>query len=178
MKKHGATFMEENGFLPWATIKTYDSLVYYLKTGDSESGKRMAADLSHYVADAHMPLHLTRNYDGQFSENTGIHFRYEIEMIDRYESQIHYDGKPAIEIDHVPNYIFTCLYSNYPFAKDVLNADDLAKRANPDVESKEYYQELWKRTAGLTRNMYSKASNALANLLYTAWIEAGRPDVK
>ncbi len=172
---YGASFMEDNGFLPWSIIFTYDSLVIYLRNGDYDSGKRMAADLSHYVADGHMPLHLTRNYDGQYSDNKGIHYRYEIGMIDRYEDKLHYKGKPAVKIKDVRTYVFATLYSNYPYVTDVLEADDRARSKYPDIESDGYYRELWNSTSDLTISQFSKASHTLANLLYTAWIEAGRP---
>jgi hypothetical protein len=41
----------------------------------------VAADIGHYVADMHQPLHLTRNYNGQLTGNYGIHARYEGQMI-------------------------------------------------------------------------------------------------
>ncbi|MFC2090203.1 hypothetical protein ACFLT1_05455 [Bacteroidota bacterium] len=172
---YGSAFMDQNGYLPWATISTYDSLVHCLKNGDTKNGKRFAADLSHYVADGHMPLHLTRNYDGQYSENTGIHFRYEIEMIDRYEEQITYEGKPAMKVDNAAEYIFNYLYFNYIYADSVLQADDYARNIAPDPETDAYYEALWESTEYLTRNMYRDASHAFSNLLYTAWIEAGKP---
>ena len=47
-----------------------------------------AAVLGHYVADAHVPLHATVNYDGQLSGQDGVHARWEIELFDRYERQL------------------------------------------------------------------------------------------
>jgi len=73
IEKYGASFVDDNGYLPWATITSYDSLVSKLKKRDWELAKFYAADLSHYVADGFMPLHITRNYNGQFTGNNGIH---------------------------------------------------------------------------------------------------------
>jgi hypothetical protein len=32
----------------------------------------IAADLGHYIADAHMPLHTSDNHDGQLTDQKGI----------------------------------------------------------------------------------------------------------
>jgi hypothetical protein len=37
----------------------------------------IAADLGHYIADAHMPLHTSDNHDGQLTDQKGIHSLWE-----------------------------------------------------------------------------------------------------
>ena len=32
---------------------------------------RLSADIGHYIADAHVPLHTTENYDGQLTDQHG-----------------------------------------------------------------------------------------------------------
>src|SRR3546814_10784540 len=44
---------------------------------DSVRILRYSADLGHYLADAHVPLHTTENYNGQLSDQTGIHAFWE-----------------------------------------------------------------------------------------------------
>lgn len=172
---YGEQFVEDNGYLPWATLAMYDSVVSCLGRGDWTNAKKYGADLGHYVADGHMPMHLTRNYDGQFTNNKGIHARYEIGMIDRYHDQISYSGTPAAEIGNVTQYIFGYLYSNYEYMDSILIADDYAKEMASGTTSELYYTALWERTEHMTNQLFSEASHALAELLYTAWIEAGRP---
>lgn len=172
---YGEQFVEDNGYLPWATLAMYDSVVSCLERGDWTNAKKYGADLGHYVADGHMPMHLTRNYDGQFTGNKGIHARYEIKMIDKYHDQISYSGTPAAEISDVTQYIFSYLYSNYAYMDSILIADNYAKEMTGGTSSELYYTALWERTEHLTNELFSKASHALAELLYNAWIEAGRP---
>jgi len=172
---YGADFVEDNGYLPWATRTSYDSLVACLASLNWDRAKYFAADLGHYVADGHMPLHLTNNYDGQLSNNKGIHYRYEIEMIDYFNGEIDYTGWPAEAIDDVNQYIFDYIYKNYPYKDSILIADNSAKIAYPGSYSFNYYSVLWDNTRDLTVMMFRNASHALAELLYTAWIEAGRP---
>ena len=175
--KYGEDFVEENGHLPWATINTYKSLVENLKKGNWDSSRFFAADLGHYVADGHMPLHLTVNFDGQFTGNKGIHSRYETQMVNAFSSQINYEGQEIQEIDSVNKYIFNYLYENYVYVDSVLLADDSAKSVNSNTGSYEYTAALWELTGDFTIMLFRSASHALTELLYNAWIEAGKPDL-
>ncbi len=172
---YGEKFVDDNGYLPWATLAMYDSVVVCMQRGDWPNAKRYAADLGHYVADGHMPMHITRNYDGQFTGNTGIHARYEIHMIGRYQDRISYSGTPATAVGNVADYVFGYIYDNYVYLDSILIADDYAKEMGSGTGTDLYYVALWERTENLTNVLFSKASNAIAELLYTAWIEAGRP---
>ena len=67
MALHGYGFVIAQGILPWATLTTYDSLVAAFTRFDWEKAVLLASDLGHYVADGHNPLHITRNYDGDFT---------------------------------------------------------------------------------------------------------------
>ena len=172
---YGEEFVVENGTLPWATLASYDSVVNAMKQGRWNDAKKYAADLGHYVADGHMPMHITKNYDGQLSGNKGIHARYEIYMIERYQDQITYTGSPAAQIEDIPGYIFSYLYKNYAYMDSILLADNYATEMGNGNTTDTYYIALWERTENLTIEMFKNASHSLAELLYMAWIDAGRP---
>jgi hypothetical protein len=173
--EYGAGFVADNGYLPWATLAMYDSVVNCMRREDWANAKKYAADLGHYVADGHMPMHLTRNYDGQFTGNKGIHARYEIDMIERYHDKIVYEGTHATLVDDPTEYIFNYIYANYPYMDSILIADDYGTEMGNGNTSEQYYMALWERTENLTNKLFSEASHALAELLYSAWVEAGRP---
>jgi len=78
---YGWERVKQNGTNPWATVWNYDSLVAQLRRGDWTRAKLTASDIGHYVGDAHQPLHNTRNYDGQYTNQRGIHARYESVML-------------------------------------------------------------------------------------------------
>ena len=64
---HSESFVTDKGILPWATLITFDSLRNCFERLDWDNAGLFAADLGHYVADGHQPLHITRNYDGQYT---------------------------------------------------------------------------------------------------------------
>jgi hypothetical protein len=175
VKLHGREFVFEQGILPWATLATYNSLEKSFEKSDWKQVAFYAADLGHYIADGHMPFHITRNYDGQFSGNTGIHGRYESTMIDKIEDSISYVAQPAFIIQNPEAFIFFYLNHNYAGINTILEADSVAKKIAGNTRSDTYTEVLWSRTRELTNKLFSNASQAFASLVYTAWVKAGSP---
>lgn len=175
---HGAAFVYDQGILPWATLVTYDSLKNCFQRSDWAKAVLFAADLGHYVADGHMPLHITRNYNGQYSGNSGIHSRFESTMINAYVSQITYPGSDIAEIENVNQYIFDYLYVNYTYGDSVIAADDYAKALAGNTNSSTYKQALWDKSKGFTTTLFKNASHALTELIFTAWVQAGSPQME
>jgi len=173
----GLSVVLANGILPWATKASFDSLSNCLQRHNFTKAQIFAADLGHYVADGHMPLHITKNYDGQFTGNSGIHSRYETTMINAYISQIVYTGENATEINNVNQYIFDYLYANNKLCDSVLMADNYAKSLSTDYKSATYNNALWAKSRSFTVPLFQRASQALASLIYTAWLQAGSPSL-
>lgn len=175
---YGYSFVIDNGILPWATKTTYDSLVLALKDLRVERAKQLAADLGHYVADGHMPLHLTKNYNGQLTGNTGIHSRYESTMINSHADEFYNSEPRQINyIQDIQQYIFDYIIFNYRYVDSTIKADDYAKSINPDYNSQQYKDALWQKTKGFTMQLFANASQRLAELIFSAWIDAGSPSV-
>ena len=172
---HGYNFVIDNGTLPWTTKITFDSLKSCFQRRDWNKSAYFAADLGHYVGDGHMPLHITKNYNGQMTGQSGIHSRYETSMISRYEAQIIYPADSAQMIPDVQHYIFEYLYHDYLYVDSILLADSFAKTASGSITSDAYYQALWAKSGSFTIQMMRTGSNAFASLIYTAWVQAGSP---
>jgi len=172
---YGVSFVIDQGILPWATMRTYDSLKSCFQRRDWDRSELFAADLGHYVADGHMPLHITNNYNGQYTGQSGVHSRYETSMISRYETQIVYPADSAHHIDNIGRYIFDYLYFDYKYVDSVLLADSYASNVAGGTGSDAYYQALWTKAGNFTILLMRNASDALADLVYTAWVDAGSP---
>jgi hypothetical protein len=172
---HGSNFVIEQGILPWAIINTFDSLETAFKRNDWNAAEVFAADLGHYVGDSHQPLHLTSNYDGQKTGQSGVHSRYETTMIGQYSSQITYNVDSVVVIPNVANYVFNYIYENYKYKDSILFADKEATNFAGSISSTAYLPKFWELTGGFTTLLMKNASDRLANLIYTAWVEAGAP---
>lgn len=169
---HGLSFVMDQGTLPWTIITTMDSITAAFRRGDNQRAMLLSADLGHYVGDAHNPLHITKNYNGQLTGQSGVHSRYETTMINRYLAEIQYTNDSAVYISDVSDFVFRMLYENYVYVDSVLYADALAKVITGSTSSNAYYQNLWNLSKGFTIKLLKKASYQLGALIYTAWINA------
>jgi hypothetical protein len=167
--------VKQNGINPWATIWNYDSLVAQLRRGDWTKAKLTAADIGHYVGDAHQPLHMTKNYDGQLTGQNGIHSRYESTML----SPTYYLGALSVVPDSVRyiadriNNIFDYILHSNSYVDTILQADLYAKSLSGGSFNSTYYAGLWSRTRAITLEQVQGATKAIGSLWYSAWVDAG-----
>lgn len=173
--QHGYTFVMDQGILPWAILATFDSLEVAFQNNQFNKAMLLAADLGHYIGDMHMPLHITRNYNGQYTGQTGVHSRFESNMINTYSAQIVYSGDSLIYIENISEFIFNSLYHHYIYVDSVLRCDSLAKAFAGSTSSSLYYSKLWELSKGFTTELFKSASHKLTCLIYTAWLNAGSP---
>jgi hypothetical protein len=176
---YGDSIVTEYGVLPWATVEAYNSLVQALKDRNRDRILIYASDLAHYVADGHQPMHTVLNYDGQHSGQKGIHARYEIHMVDRYLDELEnafYKQSPFVVEDPL-KYVFHYITTANIISESVFHSDLVAYGQTGSWDSDDYYKILWFRTKYITSQQMNNAAKALASLIYTAWNNAGKPDL-
>ena len=176
-KLYGEDVVTKEGILPWATETTYYRLMKAFKEKDKDKVLLYASDLAHYVGDGHQPLHATINYNGQLSDQKGIHFRYEIEMVDKYLNSIeeNYDDQIPYYVNSIPILIFDYIAEANNYVELILSADKFAAKKTDGKFDKEYYRLLWFKTKYITMNEINSAALSLSSLIYSAWMDAGKP---
>ncbi len=177
IQSYGWERVKDNGINPWATTWVMDSLTAQLARGDIAAAKSTASDLGHYVGDAHQPLHCTRNYDGFYTGNSGIHARYETNMINTYSTSITIHPDSIHYVSSVVDFAFEYIYHSNSLVSQLLSADTYAKSASGWAGSgtppAAYYSALWEKTNAFTQDQFQRATQDLASLWYTAWVNAG-----
>lgn len=172
---HGYDSVMSNGIVPFAIIAFSDSLESAFIARDWQKAMLFASDLGHYIGDMHQPLHITKNYNGQYTNQYGIHSRYETTLINRDSNFIIYTGDSIQYVSDITDYVFNTLYSNYPYVDSVLKADSIAHAVTGSTSSNAYYQLFWQLAGNFTIRLFKNASHKLATLIYTSWINAGSP---
>lgn len=175
--KYERDFVKKTGTLPWSTDSIYQVLILNFKTKNWDQAVLTASNLGHYVADGFMPLHSTSNYDGQLSNQKGVHSRYEETMIDRNIEKIQISISEIEKVNSPKTFIFNYLYANNFYVDTLLNADQQAFESAGDQYNDTYYDSLWEKTNLFTLKLLEGSSKALAKLIYTAWCEAGSPEI-
>ena len=176
---YSAETVTKMGLLPWAALEAYNKLVQSFKEKNRDKVLIFAADLGHYVADGHQPFHTLLNYDGQLTDQKGIHGRYESEMVNRYIDQIS-NSLTTREVKYVAEpleYIFDFLTASNFYSPVIFTADKTSFAQAGSHGSEDYYKLLWFRTKHVTINQLSDAAGSLASLIYSAWVDAGKPNL-
>lgn len=177
--RYGDERLENAGLLPWRVMEVHADLREAFRKKRWDRVVTLSGWLSHYLADAHQPLHTTRNHDGQESCNNGIHAAFETDLIDRrkgeYRAATALPGTFLAEPIREPRrFVFSELFRSYGLVDEVLAADTQAIRA-VKRQRLDYYDEMERLAGPIARAQISRAVEAVARIWYTAWLDAGRP---
>lgn len=181
------------GILPWHIQRSYYRLVKAFELRDSARILKLSSDLGHYIADAHVPLHTTENYNGQLTGQLGIHAFWESRLPELFADNYNYFVGKA-------NYIENPLDEAWRIAKNTFSLMDstllIEKRLNKSFPSdkkytfsernnkviKEYSLEYSKAyhdaLNGMVEQQMRKSILAVGSFWYSAWVDAGQPDMK
>jgi hypothetical protein len=169
---------ESIGIAPWTIADLQTQMTAAMRTNDWLWAARCGATMGHYVADLHMPLHCTRNYNGDDTGQNGIHLRWESEMAIEFFHPDQMQPSAAVYIDNPFSAVMEWIAQSAALAPEVLKADVIAKRsANGRVDTEGYYRKLWDLTGDLVVQQLETATTHLSSLWYTAWVDAGKPAI-
>jgi hypothetical protein len=178
--EYGSSVVESNGTAPWTVgdyVTSLSDAMAAARTGrDWSLLLPVAGALAHYVEDLHNPLHLTENYNGQLTGNTGIHSRYEGTLISRNLSNLIITPSAAgrVYLLSPVGTVFDGIDVHYPFVQQIMDADSQS-RGSPPRYNDTYYARMWTATGGFTQALFQEGSELTASVWYTAWVNAGRP---
>jgi hypothetical protein len=173
---HTSSWVINQGTVPWAIVRWEDSLKKAFQQLNWSLAMQLSADLGHYVGDGHQPLHITENYDGKMTNQSGVHSRYETSLVGQYQSSIVYTNDKAVYIPDVSNYDFSFIYVGNSYVDSVLYGDSVAHAVTGTTSGSAYLTKYWELAGAYTINLMKNASKATADLIYTAWVDAGSPN--
>ncbi|OFX72047.1 MAG: hypothetical protein A2X12_02265 [Bacteroidetes bacterium GWE2_29_8] len=182
-----------NGTLPWTIISYYSLLKEAFKVKDKKKILHYSAYLSHYVSDLTVPLHCREDYDGLNKNQKGIHRLFETILPDFNIKEYNFFSVKTKYIDNVKDVVYTTIYDNYYKADTLFVAYDSITRKYNEIEL--YYPDKYKNRVQnrfnnkalndfylmsnkMTERQILKAIWLTSSLWYSAWIEAGQPQLK
>lgn len=190
VEKFSEDTLQAYGIVPWHIERMYKRLVWAFKDRDVPYILKTSADLGHYIADAHVPLHTTENYNGQLTGQKGIHGFWESRLPELYsEDYDYFVGKAqfldspldmawdAVEASHaaVDSVLSFEMKLHNEFPTDQKYAFEQRGRSTIKVYSRDYsyaYHEMLDRM--VERRMRASII-AVGSFWYSAWLEAGKP---
>ena len=184
--------LRSKGIGPWNVYLTQLKLTEAFKKKDVKAILRLAADLGHYIGDMNVPLHTTKNYNGQLTNQYGIHGFWEsripellAEEYDFFVGKAMYLERPqyhiweAVEqahaaLDSVLH--FEIIVSNR-FSEDKKYSYEERNGINTRVYSMEFTKAYHDLLDGQVERQMKRAIKMAADFWYTAWVNAGQPDL-
>ncbi|MGN6396178.1 MAG: zinc dependent phospholipase C family protein [Mucilaginibacter sp.] len=190
--KYTADTLDKYGTVPWTIQYQYYRLVRAFKEHDTTAILNTSANLGHYVADAHVPLHLTQNYNGQLTGQDGIHALWESRLPELFSDNYRLYAGRARYIENPLNEAFRICNRSFKSADTVLRFERMLSKTFPaekkyalvlhgKKEIKDYSARYAKAYDMMLHGMVEKrmrsAILAIGSFWYSAWVDAGQPDL-
>jgi hypothetical protein len=184
--------LKANGIVPWHIDVMVKRLTQAFKDEKLDRILRVSADLGHYIGDAHVPLHTTENYNGQLTDQKGIHGFWESRLPELYADKYDFFVGKAVYIEdpleaawNIVKASFAAKDSvllfeaelNSKFPSDRKYSYENRGNALTKVYSEEYSRAYDKMLNGMVERRMRETVFMVGSLWYTAWINAGKPDL-
>jgi hypothetical protein len=170
------------GVVPWIIQDRWRDLVDAFRSGDPDRVALSTAILGHYLADAHVPLHTTENHNGQFTNQKGVHSRWESGLVERYLTADDLSAPPARPEAAFLDRPFEWLVAAHALVPQLLEDDRSADRTTPlDDRGKQrtpaYWLIFWAKQGPVVKQQLQLAGQHLGDAILNAWIAAGKPAI-
>jgi hypothetical protein len=183
----------EYGVVPYHLLKMQYNMTEAFMQRNPDRILRICAEMGHYIGDAHVPLHTTENYNGQLTDQVGIHAFWESRIPELF-ADVQYDyfvGK-AEYIENPKEYYWQIVLDSHQLLDSVLAIEkDLSLTFPNDkqycyenrldntvrLECRDYAAAYQRRLNGMVEQRMGDAILSIGSAWYTAWIDAGQPDL-
>lgn len=181
------------GYVPYEIMRLKNLLTAAFKNRNVDSILFYSEDMGHYICDANVPLHTTLNYDGQLTNQTGLHSLWET-MIPELEIEKYnlYSSHKASYLSNPSENIWKAIQRAHAllpliFEKEVEVTKQFTVEEKYRVqmrrgkEVKNYtsvFAKAYAKSLGETINQQLiHSANLIADMWFTCWVDAGRPDM-
>ena len=193
VEKYSEDSLNAHGIAPWWIMIMKARLQKAFASRDADMILKTSADIGHYIADVHVPLHASSNHNGQKSEQHGIHGFWESRLPELYAEK-EYDlliGKAAYFTDP-SQWIWQRVQESAQAADSVLKIEKKLSFLIPSDQRFSYelrngmvmrqfssgYASLYHhKLNGMVERRMRSAIYGVASFWLSAWIDAGQPDL-
>jgi hypothetical protein len=191
IRKFSADTLQAYGIVPWWIQIMMGRLTKAFREKDKQAILKTAAELGHYIADAHVPLHVCSNHNGQLTHQEGIHAFWESRVPELFaESDWDFFIGKAEYIPDLSSFIWARVLESAAAADTVLSCEkEISSQFKPGRKYafEERKGKLVKQYSTAYSTLYENKLNhmierrmrqsifAVASCWYTAWVNAGQP---
>jgi hypothetical protein len=176
--------VHQQGLLPWRTQEFYGKLQREFEALKRKSPPTYTADnivlfaaiIAHYVSDGHVPLHSVVNYDGQLTDQHGVHSRWEGELFERNKTRIRIAPSALKPVTDPRDAMFQTLLASHLLAEGVLQSDRRAAQGRQFYDDG-YFEAFGRDQLSVLERRLNDSITAVAAFVTGAWEQAGRPAI-
>lgn len=180
------------GIVPWHIQIMKSKLQRAFESKNVDLILKYASDIGHYIGDAHVPLHTTENYNGQMTGQKGIHGLWESRLVEINSEDYDYFVGKGTYIKNMLDFTWDAVKQSHLALDSVLRFEkeltaefpvdkkySYEQRGNVTIQtySYEFSQAYHKRLNGMVERRLRAAIIAVGSIWYTAWVDAGQPDL-
>lgn len=182
------------GIQPYNLLRMKKRLTNAFEAKDGRKILQLSSELGHYIADAHVPLHTTENYNGQLTDQVGIHGFWESRLPELFadENYDYFVGK-ATYIDQPRDYFWDVLLESHALLDSVLLIEKRLSHTYPSdqqfcfeerldivvkTQCRHYAGAYHDAMQGMVEKRFRDAALSIGSIWYTCWVDAGQPDLK
>lgn len=182
--------LRKHGMNPWYVQMAAHQLTEAFKTKNTKAILRLSADLGHYIADAHVPLHTTKNYNGQLTKQEGIHGFWESRLPELFAEDYDLWIGEVEYIQNIGQTAWNTIYDSHRakdsvllFEQEVSKSFDDDKKYSYELRnniltrtySKEFSERYHRLLKGQVERRMRMSVKIVGDMWYTCWINAGQP---
>ncbi len=192
VERYSEDTLQLYGIVPWHIVRVYNQLRDAMMIRDPDRILKLSADLGHYIADAHVPLHTTENYDGQLTDQIGIHALWESRLPELFATDYDFMVGRAVYLKNIQQAAWQAVTSANDALDSVLSIEkklhqkmqekkfsfETRGRQTQRVVAVEYARVYHSLLGGMVERQMRAAVKMIGNCWYSAWVDAGQPDLK
>lgn len=190
--RYTADTLLKYGIVPWHVVKMQERLTNAYKQRNVDSILYYSADLGHYIADAHVPLHTTVNYDGQLTNQKGMHSLWESKLPELFAQTYKLKAQKANYLPDTEKQIWKVVRHTYSLIPNTLDYErEVSKNFTHETKFdqverygkvRQYYSDAFakayqEKLGTMVEEQMTAAAEEVANFWYTAWVDGGKPDM-
>lgn len=192
--KYSEDTLNAYGIVPWYIQTMLYRLTDAFKEKNFSRIMKYSAEIGHYIADAHVPLHANSNHNGQYTNQKGIHGFWESRVPELLaDKEFDFFIGKADYIKNPGDFIWKRVLESAKASDSVLTIErELTKEFPADkkysfeerngITLRQYSSAFTiafnKRLDGMIERRMRQSIYAVASFWYTAWVNAGQPDLK
>ncbi|MBT30140.1 MAG: S1/P1 Nuclease [Thalassobius sp.] len=192
VEKYSVDSLTSFGIVPWHIYSMSFRLTKAFEQNNPELILKYSAEIGHYIADANVPLHTTSNYNGQLTNQYGIHGLWESRLVELFTDDYDLLFEDATYLDNPLKTAWSAVRNANACLDSVLSIEKLItekigedkkfsfeerNNATTKVYSTKFCEAYHNALNNQVERRLRASIKMVADFWFTCWVNAGQPSL-